>query len=106
MAKRTTEARASALAGMAWAEAVAGDVTVVDELLAQADRALGGQDGGVLLTHDIGVARGHALIRAGRFTESFGPLVGRSAAPTLCVSTSFGFGGHNSALALATVPDD
>ena len=73
-------ARASALAGMAWAEAVAGDVTVVDELLAQADRALGGQDGGVLLTHDIGVARGHALIRAGRFTESFGPLVAASAA--------------------------
>jgi 3-oxoacyl-[acyl-carrier-protein] synthase II len=34
------------------------------------------------------------------------PLVGRSASPTLCVSTSFGFGGHNSALALATVPDD
>jgi 3-oxoacyl-[acyl-carrier-protein] synthase II len=34
------------------------------------------------------------------------PLVGRSMAPTLCVSTSFGFGGHNSALALATVPDD
>jgi 3-oxoacyl-[acyl-carrier-protein] synthase II len=29
------------------------------------------------------------------------PNVGRAAAPTLCVSTSFGFGGHNSALALA-----
>jgi DNA-binding SARP family transcriptional activator len=73
-------ARACALAGMAWAEAVAGDVTAVDELLARADRALGGQDGGVLLAHDIGVARGHALIRAGRFTDSFGPLVAASAA--------------------------
>ena len=31
------------------------------------------------------------------------PLVGRSASPRLCISTSFGFGGHNSALALATV---
>jgi ATP/maltotriose-dependent transcriptional regulator MalT len=30
--------------------------------------------------HDIGVARGHALIRAGRFAESFGPLIAASAA--------------------------
>jgi 3-oxoacyl-[acyl-carrier-protein] synthase II len=31
------------------------------------------------------------------------PLVGRAASPKLCISTSFGFGGHNSALALAAV---
>jgi DNA-binding SARP family transcriptional activator len=73
-------ARAEALAGMAWAEAVAGDPAAVDELLAQADRILGGDRPGDLLAHDIGVARGHALIRAGRFTDSFGPLIAASAA--------------------------
>jgi DNA-binding SARP family transcriptional activator/tetratricopeptide (TPR) repeat protein len=72
-------ARAEALAGLAWAEAVAGDPAAVDELLAEADRILGDSLGDLLI-HDIGVARGHALIRAGRFTESFGPLIAASAA--------------------------
>ena len=43
---------------MAWAEAVAGDPAVVDELLAEADRILDGGPPGDLLVHDIGVARG------------------------------------------------
>ncbi len=73
-------ARAEALAGLAWAEAVAGDPAVVDELLAQADRILDGSRPGDLLVHDIGVARGHALIRAGQFTASYGPLIAASAA--------------------------
>jgi len=73
-------ARAEALAGLAWAEAVAGDPAQVDELLAEADRILDGDRPGELLAHDIGVARGHALIRAGRFTDSFGPLIAASAA--------------------------
>jgi DNA-binding SARP family transcriptional activator/tetratricopeptide (TPR) repeat protein len=73
-------ARAEALAGMAWAEAVAGELAAVDELLAETDRILGGDRTGDLLAHDIGVARGHALIRAGRFTDSFGPLIAASAA--------------------------
>ena len=72
-------ARAEALAGMAWAEAVAGDPAAVDGLLAEADRILG-RGTSDLLAHDIGVARGHALIRAGRFTDSFGPLIAASAA--------------------------
>ncbi len=73
-------ARAEALAGLAWAEAVAGDVDEVAALLAETDRLLGGRRPGDLLAHDIGVARGHALIRAGRFTDSFGPLIAASAA--------------------------
>jgi DNA-binding SARP family transcriptional activator/tetratricopeptide (TPR) repeat protein len=73
-------ARAEALAGMAWAEAVTGDPAVVDELLAQADRILDGSPPGDLLVHDIGVARGHALIRAGQFAASYGPLIAASAA--------------------------
>ena len=73
-------ARAETLAGMAWAEAVAGEPGAVEELLAEVDRLLGGDRPGDLLTHDIGVARGHALIRSGQFTESFGPLIAASAA--------------------------
>ena len=73
-------ARAEALAGMAWAEAVAGDPAVVDELLAEADRILPAGPPGDLLVHDIGVARGHALIRAGQFPASYGPLIAAGAA--------------------------
>ena len=73
-------ARAEALAGMAWAEAVAGDPAAVDELLAETDAIVGGGSPGDLLAHDIGAARGHALIRAGRFTDSFAPLIAASAA--------------------------
>ena len=53
---------------------------MVGELLAEADRSLGGRRPSDLLAHDIGVARGHALIRAGQFTASFGPLIAASAA--------------------------
>jgi DNA-binding SARP family transcriptional activator/tetratricopeptide (TPR) repeat protein len=73
-------ARAEALAGMAWAEAVAGDPAAVDPLLAEADAILGGSSPGDLLIHDVGVARGHAMIRAGRFADSFAPLIAASAA--------------------------
>jgi tetratricopeptide (TPR) repeat protein len=73
-------ARAEALAGLAWAEAVAGDPAAVDELLAETDRILDSGSPGDLLAHDIGVARGHALIRAGQFTGSFAPLIAASAA--------------------------
>jgi len=73
-------ARAEALAGLAWAEAVAGDPGEVAGLLAETDRILGGGRPADLLAHDIGVARGHAFIRAGRFTDSFGPLIAASAA--------------------------
>jgi tetratricopeptide (TPR) repeat protein len=73
-------ARAEALAGLAWAEAVAGDPAAVEELLAETDRILESGSPGDLLAHDIGVARGHALIRAGQFTGCFAPLIAASAA--------------------------
>jgi tetratricopeptide (TPR) repeat protein len=87
-------ARAEALAGLAWAEAVAGDPAEVSKLLAEVDRIMGhaASGGGDLLAHDIGVARGHALIRAGQFTASFGPLIaagtaaGRAGRPDMAYS--------------------
>jgi len=73
------------LAGMAWAQAVAGDAGEADKLLVEAESLLG-ELGPVSaprlgrLSHDVDVARAHALLRAGRFTESYAPLVAASAA--------------------------
>ncbi len=73
-------ARAEALCGLAWAEAVAGDPAVAEQRLADVSQLLGHRSAGDLLDHDIGVARGHALLRAGRFTDSYGPLIAASTA--------------------------
>ena len=75
-----------ALAGLAWAEAVAGDVERVDPQLAELDALQRGLEGrapagdvrvaaGSRLALDVGLARGHALIRRGRFAESQAPLL-------------------------------
>jgi DNA-binding SARP family transcriptional activator/tetratricopeptide (TPR) repeat protein len=73
------------LAGMAWAEATAGDAAEADDLLVKAERLLNEVAGASAarvsqLRHDIDTARAHALLRAGRFTESYGPLIAASAA--------------------------
>jgi tetratricopeptide (TPR) repeat protein len=76
---------AESLAGMAWAQAVAGDPGEADKLLVEAERLLceAGQASAPRfsrLSHDVGVARAHALLRAGRFTDSYAPLMAASAA--------------------------
>ena len=70
---------------MAWAQAVAGDPGEADKLLIEAERLLSevGQASAPKfsrLSHDIDVARAHTLLRAGRFTESYAPLIAASAA--------------------------
>lgn len=74
------EDRAEALAGVAWAEAVAGDPQAVDELLRQLNeltRAMAPSD---RLAHDIGAARSFSLIRRGRFEESYEPALAAAGA--------------------------
>jgi DNA-binding SARP family transcriptional activator/tetratricopeptide (TPR) repeat protein len=76
---------AESLAGMAWAQAVAGDPGEADKLLIKAERLLSevGQVPALRfsrLSHDVDVARAHALLRAGRFTESYAPLIAASGA--------------------------
>ena len=73
------------LAGMAWALAVAGDPDEAEDLLVKVETLLsevGDASAARVsrLRHDIDVARAHALLRSGRFTESYGPLVTASAA--------------------------
>ncbi|MEZ0068298.1 DNA-binding SARP family transcriptional activator [Streptacidiphilus sp. MAP12-20] len=72
--------RAEALAGLAWAHAVAGDPAEVDRILREVAEVIGRRTPSDLLANDIGLARGHALIRAGQFTDSFAPLIAGAAA--------------------------
>jgi tetratricopeptide (TPR) repeat protein len=67
------EERAEALAGVAWAEATAGDAAAVDGLLEELDALIRGTPPGDRLAHDIGAARTFSLIRRGRFEEAYGP---------------------------------
>jgi len=64
-------ARAEALAGLAWAEAVAGDARRSQELLDRLDQD---PDPDRAAELDRKVARGHLLIRTGRFDDSYQPF--------------------------------
>jgi DNA-binding SARP family transcriptional activator len=70
-----SEERPEALAGLAWAEAVAGDVSRVDGLLREIHELVGREQPAAGLAIDIGLARGNALIRRGRFADSYPPLI-------------------------------
>ena len=70
------EIRAKALAISAWAEAVAGDPDAADRLLQDVQRVAGGAGGGLELEHDVGHARALALVRRGKFRESYAALTG------------------------------
>ena len=63
--------RARALAMWAWAEAIAGDPGAADRLLEAVHRAVGRGGPGPELAQDIGHARALALVRRGRFRESY-----------------------------------
>jgi DNA-binding SARP family transcriptional activator/tetratricopeptide (TPR) repeat protein len=65
------DARTEAVAGLAWAEAVAGDAGRAEELLAQLED-LDPSNRRVELDREV--ARGHLLIRRGHFAESYEPL--------------------------------
>jgi DNA-binding SARP family transcriptional activator/tetratricopeptide (TPR) repeat protein len=65
--------RSEALAAWAWAEAVAGSVEEAERLLGQLSRDETAGDR--LRTYDTGHARALALMRRGRFTESYGPSI-------------------------------
>ena len=56
----------------AWAEAIAGDPDAADRLLEEVQRAVGLGGPGPELAQDIGHARALALVRRGRFRESYG----------------------------------
>ena len=65
--------RGEALAACAWAESVAGSVDEAERLLAELSAVASGADDRP--TYDAGHARGQILMRRGRFTEAYGPLI-------------------------------
>ncbi len=67
------EERSEALAAWAWAEAVAGNVDEAERLLAELGAGTPRSDD--LRTYDIGHARALALMRRGRFVDSYGPSI-------------------------------
>jgi DNA-binding SARP family transcriptional activator/tetratricopeptide (TPR) repeat protein len=69
------ETRAGALAMWAWAEAVAGDAEQAQRLLEEVHSAIGREGGDSMLVHNVGHARAQALVRQGRFAESYAPQI-------------------------------
>jgi tetratricopeptide (TPR) repeat protein len=69
------EKRAEALAGVAWAEAIAGNADVVDELLMEFRETVPSASRDDLMTHDLEAARSFSLIRRGQFEESYEPAI-------------------------------
>jgi DNA-binding SARP family transcriptional activator len=65
--------RSEALAACAWAEAVAGSVDEAERLLVELSQTTREADD--LRTYDVGHARALALMRRGRFTESYAPSI-------------------------------
>jgi DNA-binding SARP family transcriptional activator len=72
-AQPAPEERSEAVAAKAWAEAVAGSVEEAERLLAELSAGASGGDD--LRTYDVGHARALALMRRGRFVESYGPSI-------------------------------
>jgi DNA-binding SARP family transcriptional activator len=62
------------LAGLAWAEGAGGDPDETDVLLARVHELTGGRLPDAMAA-TVNSARGMALCRRGRFTESYGPMV-------------------------------
>jgi DNA-binding SARP family transcriptional activator len=65
------QVRREALAGLAWAEAVAGDADTASDLLTSLDEE---SDPPADIELDREVARGHLLIRTGQFADSYSPF--------------------------------
>jgi DNA-binding SARP family transcriptional activator len=72
-APAAAEARSEALAACAWAEAVAGSVERAERLLSDLSTITHESDD--LRTYDVGHARQLALMRRGKFVESYGPSI-------------------------------
>jgi len=66
------EERREALAARTWAEAVAGSVEAAEQLLAELGTGAPESD---LQTYDVGHARALALMRRGRFSDSYAPSI-------------------------------
>jgi DNA-binding SARP family transcriptional activator len=72
-AESADEERSEAVAARAWAEAVAGDIDEADRLLIELSHLAPADE--ALRRYDAGHARALALMRRGRFVDSYGPSI-------------------------------
>jgi DNA-binding SARP family transcriptional activator len=96
--------RDEALAVCAWAEAVAGDVEKAELLLAElsTDESVGDD----LRIYDVGHARALALMRRGRFIESYGPSIAAGEAVMRAKRHDLSYGCWANAAGAATAAGD
>jgi len=98
--------RVEALAAWAWAEAVAGDPEAADELLARVHAVLGPRAPGDLMAHWVGHVRAFALVRRGRFRDSYAPQIAAAEAALRAGRPDLAHGGwENAACAAASAGD-
>ncbi|HET6692314.1 MAG TPA: hypothetical protein VFG74_15785, partial [Miltoncostaeaceae bacterium] len=97
---------AEAVAGLAWAEAVAGDAAAVDALLDQLEELTRGRHVDDRLVHDIGAARSFSLIRRGRFLESSAPAVEAAVAAERAGRPDLAYGCWSNAASAAACAGD
>ncbi len=69
------QTRAGALAMWAWAEAIAGEPARAEQLLDDVHATVGREVTDATLVHSVGHARALALVRQGRFAESYAPQI-------------------------------
>ncbi len=96
--------RSEALAAWAWAEAVAGDVVQAERLLAELDAPA--LDDAQLWTYDVGHARALALMRRGRFVESYEPSIAAGEAIARANRPDLAYGCWANAASAATAAGD
>jgi DNA-binding SARP family transcriptional activator len=100
----TQEEHSEALAARAWAEAVAGSVEEAERLLVELSADEPGRDD--LRTYDVGHARAFALIRRGRFAESYGASIAAGEAIARAGRPDLSYDCWASAAAAATAAGD
>lgn len=91
--------RAEALAGCAWAEATAGSAEEAEALLQQVYELHVPSDDG--LVNQLNQARAFALIRQGRFEESYGPSIAAAHAAQRMGRRDLSYGGWTNAACAA-----
>ena len=95
--------RHEALAACAWAEAIAGSIDEAESLLSELGS---GASAGDLETYDVGHARALALMRRGRFTDSYTPSIAAGEAVARAGRPDLAYGCWVNAAGAATAAGD
>ena len=98
--------RTDALSLWAWAEAVAGDPRRAERLLADIHALVGPTGGGTMLAQAVGHVRAIALVRQGRFRESYAPEIAAGEAAQRLGRTDLACGCWLNAACAATCAGD